>query len=114
MRIRHAMRRDLSQKKRPVRLTAKQAPHRPDTAPAHGLRAEMAASHDTADPKETDDFWTKDLRLYIVREVADPTRPGRAAAHQQLSPSEMPNSEKTVLRSIRSYAEPYTQGGGGA
>jgi hypothetical protein len=24
----------------PVRLTAKQAPHRPDTAPAHGLRAE--------------------------------------------------------------------------
>jgi hypothetical protein len=29
-------------KKRPVRLTAKQAPHRPDTAPAQGLRAEVA------------------------------------------------------------------------
>jgi hypothetical protein len=28
------------EKKWPVRLTAKQAPHRPDTAPAHGLRAE--------------------------------------------------------------------------
>jgi hypothetical protein len=36
-------------KKWPVRLTAKQAPHRPDTAPAHGLHAEMAAFDDTAD-----------------------------------------------------------------
>ena len=39
--------------KRPVRLTAKQAPHRPDTAPAHGLRAEMAAFIDSADPLKT-------------------------------------------------------------
>src|SRR5436190_8109983 len=28
-------------------LTAKQAPHRPDTAPAHGLHAEMAVFSDT-------------------------------------------------------------------
>ena len=35
--------------KRPVRLTAKQAPHRPDTAPAHGLRARRTSFHDTAD-----------------------------------------------------------------
>jgi hypothetical protein len=29
------------EKQRPVRLTYKQAPHRPGTAPAHGLRADV-------------------------------------------------------------------------
>src|SRR5262249_54490235 len=73
-------------------LTAKQAPHRPGTAPALGLRAERGSRHGTADQprvgERTMSFpsWLRNLRSPLTPRLGRrlPARPGfkRAPTHR--------------------------------